>query len=817
VKKHQQSFFSKKFATVLLMIVCFSFILSFPSSVNAQEVFVINQYNVIVQSNLNNSFDFTETITMDFSSKSHGILRAIPKEGGSLRYTVSNIKVKGDSFTIEQDALNVIIRIGDAANYVSGSKTYTISYTLTFNKDNDPTQDLVNLDLIGNMWNTQIKSATIDFYFPTKSSKPDKYQVFTGVYGSRDETGARVTQESDHLRIQNLKELSNLEGISLYAKFPDNTFNQAVDLPEPYHLSDYNAAISVKKDRVVHYKETFNLKINDQSQLVYYRLPLLTQDQKALVIHNIRLNGEKLAITDTQGVFPILLSQEGKNTLEYNIYYEADDNPSADTLSLMLFSNYREVALSDPGITIESAFKAPVSYKTIVAITKAEGTGEKLQNTQGETVNIEIKAPLEAGEGIFIDLEYPEGSFGFVLSIFTIVSMVIGILLLILSIYWYQKHGKDAIVSPVVEFYPPEGLSSGAIGYIGNRLVNPIDITSMLIYWASHNHLHFLATGKNDFTLSFQSDLDELHPQWEQNAFAKLKELILNADNSLTKEELQTNFYKVAEKIRPAIPLYFKNERALDDKVSTRMSGLLSFISAFWMGIFTGIIAYTGLESGVPSLIAGVTAFILSLIYFGLIRALSNGWYKRAKIGNYSLVFVYILFGLVLMIVAIILSLSVSTTVQFPAILFTLLAVIISQVIAVFTIKRSVYGQQMLERVVGFKEFLKTAEKERLEALLNENPEYYYQILPYALVLNVSDIWESKFRGLQMVEPSWYQGGYPGYVFTYAALNSFAHSASTTLSHYTAPPSASGTGGFSGGGGGGFSGGGGGGGGGSSW
>lgn len=37
--------------------------------------------------------------------------------------------------------------------------------------------------------------------------------------------------------------------------------------------------------------------------------------------------------------------------------------------------------------------------------------------------------------------------------------------------------------------------------------------------------------------------------------------------------------------------------------------------------------------------------------------------------------------------------------------------------------------------------FLETAEKEKLEQLVFEDPKYFYNILPYAYVLGVSDKW----------------------------------------------------------------------------
>ena len=38
----------------------------------------------------------------------------------------------------------------------------------------------------------------------------------------------------------------------------------------------------------------------------------------------------------------------------------------------------------------------------------------------------------------------------------------------------------------------------------------------------------------------------------------------------------------------------------------------------------------------------------------------------------------------------------------------------------------------------------------------SDNPEYFYNILPYAYVLGVSDKWMKKFEGITMEAPHWY-------------------------------------------------------------
>ena len=139
--------------------------------------------------------------------------------------------------------------------------------------------------------------------------------------------------------------------------------------------------------------------------------------------------------------------------------------------------------------------------------------------------------------------------------------------------------------------------------------------------------------------------------------------------------------------------------------------------------------------------------------------------------------------------------------------------------------RRSDFGYTLREKVEGFRMFLETAEKPRLEMLLESNPDYFYDILPYAQVLGVTKQWTKKFDGLIIREPQWLDNR-SGHMFTYSDYASMNHAVTDSM---TSRPSSSGGGGYSSGGGGfssggggsfssgGFSGGGSGGGGGSSW
>jgi uncharacterized membrane protein len=126
-------------------------------------------------------------------------------------------------------------------------------------------------------------------------------------------------------------------------------------------------------------------------------------------------------------------------------------------------------------------------------------------------------------------------------------------------------------------------------------------------------------------------------------------------------------------------------------------------------------------------------------------------------------------------------------------------------------------GRKLMDQIEGFKLFLVTTEKDRLN-LLNPpkmTPELYEKYLPYALALNVENEWTQQFNEVlvqagmtpEQYHPAWYYGTYSGFNFANVLNTSLASS----LASSAITPSSGG--GF----GGGFSGGGGGGGGGGGW
>lgn len=152
------------------------------------------------------------------------------------------------------------------------------------------------------------------------------------------------------------------------------------------------------------------------------------------------------------------------------------------------------------------------------------------------------------------------------------------------------------------------------------------------------------------------------------------------------------------------------------------------------------------------------------------------------------------------------------------SILIFFLGFVMRSIRMVFRNKLTDRGIGALRKILGFYEFLKLTEKDKLK-LTNApelQPKLFEKFLPYAMVLGVEEQWAKRFENIYTTMPSWYADSSLS-TFNSHALVVSLYGLNSSINSSIGASSGSHSSGFSGGGGGGFSGGGSGGGGGGSW
>lgn len=318
----------------------------------------------------------------------------------------------------------------------------------------------------------------------------------------------------------------------------------------------------------------------------------------------------------------------------------------------------------------------------------------------------------------------------------------------------WKKWGKDDEVTIQTAYYPPENISPSVSGYVIDEKLDRRDLTALIPYWGAAGCLKINEIQKSSLLGLIKS---------KDYEFVKLKEL---PQSALTFEKtLFSGIFKTGETVKLS---------DLKDVLYLTMSQAKTELEK---EIDTGDF-YVKNSRGLGWFISVLGAI---LFFFGLIKMLGDLQEK-------------LWLGVALMTSAIIIF-----------------------CVGFVMSKKTKKGTALYEKLLGFREFLKTVEQDRLREFLKQDENYFDKILPYAIVFNIADTWKDKLKGLDVPPPSWYSGNYSSNNFNTAMfMSSLDHSMNAMSSSFYSSPSSSGSSGGSFGGGG-SSGGGFGGGGGSSW
>ena len=433
----------------------------------------------------------------------------------------------------------------------------------------------------------------------------------------------------------------------------------------------------------------------------------------------------------------------------------------------------------------------------------------------GNTLSGSYDQPISLGHALTIKADLPNGYFYFKPATdYSVLAILFTLLVGVLMYIAYLRFGRDEKPVETVEFNAIPGLSSAQVGFIFDGFVDSRDVLSLIIEWASKGYLSITEESKNSFTLTKLLPIAEKEIRAEKTLF---NALFMGRDE-VTNKELENTFYLHIQHAKADIHLHFQGnkDRNIYRKDSTFIKFILGFISMLPPYLVLASLIYA--KTYQPKLAFFYPLFVVGSGFFVtiLFAIIIQKWRSLRLVTRTLLMFPLVFLGLVF--VASVFGFFIWTE-GAPWKFAVLIVVMVINLILVSVMdKRTPLGTDYLGRILGLKNFIDVAEKDKLEMLVQDDPEYFYKILPYAYVLNVSDVWSKKFETIAIPQPSWYSSTTPGYFNSFLFMNSMNHTLGTMNRAMTsAPRSKGGGGGFGGGGGGGFSGGGFGGGGGGHW
>jgi len=628
-----------------------------------------------------------------------------------------------------------------------------------------------------------------------------------------------------------------------------------------YVIDSYDVNISVNENNTFNIQEKIVAYFNIEKHGIYRSIPL--RNKITRLDGTSSTNNAKVSNIDIDSAFSTSYENNDKvlkigdekkfltGTKEYNISYSYgignDTCKDYDELYFNIIGDRWDAPIGNITFTITMPKDFDVSKLGFSSGKSGSFDSSNIvYTTNGNTITGYYDGHLDEYQALTIRLELPEGYFAKTnsVNIFSILSIIFPILFTIITIRIWIKIGKDKKIIETIEFYPPIGtngvpLNSAELGFVYKGKVTNNDIISLLVFLANkgyieieeieetslfNKHKSFRFNKLKDYDGNNENErifLNGLFKDYPSLSFGDLKKMIFkgivpqnnpnDSKNSVALEDLTNNFYHTLVAI--AGNFNTKDNKSIIFEKGHLQKQLIIVTMIILTLIFITIVPMSQ-SSDISLLIIallfpliGTSLFCVSIL--GVIKTAKNSnMHKPAKI---VLIIVILLWGSMFgfgfgvgVFVGMVLPTLLYSPIYLSGYAIGVVGIIIMLILLFLMPKRTTYGCEMAGKIGGFKTFLETAEKQKLEMLVMENPSYFYDILPYTYVLGISSKWIGQFSTIAIQSPNWYNSSSPFDMHSFGSfMDSTMDGAQSAMSSGSSGSGGGSSGGGSGGGGGG--------------
>lgn len=591
----------------------------------------------------------------------------------------------------------------------------------------------------------------------------------------------------------------------------------------PCEVQSYTVNAIVKEDRTIDFDETITFTLNQSFNSFYRSLPV--EGDRFLNIHAECEGNEEFFFDvaenpDVDGFMDINCYgglTRGK-TLTYHFTYTMQVLSAANSVEGMIIDFVGAgwpFALNN--VTVNVQFPAAVQELYVYSSAYGgDGNDYAVVTQSADKTSVTItaeKLPLcysstyyeYMAAAITVDFSFESGVLISPLSAYFqggSLWVVLGCIVAILAVFIILRvrtMGKPP-VSPIVGFEPPDGMDPLTAGVLIDGEVNTEDVTSMIYYFASKGYLRIVMDDDDPVLVRL---VDAISADETPAAHTLFKGLFKRG-GSVSISDLECNYYQSIDHAKQLlkvkeVPMYEK--KSVTAFIVSLLLSALAFVAVPWL---------VGLVCVGQGMLTGYTlVMLIPVVLVGVFSYNYENYRYRRKSKR-----VGIIIGVILILVVGAIPFLFFNTNNVLTMLERILLLIVGYSIlwgAKACLTRTQPYVSILERLLGFQEFLVVTKEDKIKFLLEKNPELFYDLLPYAQVLGVTNEWEEKFKGITMQPPRWY-GGYCAY--DYYLLTRGMRRVNSAMVSRPQPQSTTGRsggggsfGGFSGGGGGGGGGG----------
>ena len=606
---------------------------------------------------------------------------------------------------------------------------------------------------------------------------------------------------------------------------PEAAFASSDD--QGFVITNYRMEAQVHENNSMDIRETIVVNFSQRKHGIYRTIPTWLRINMAMPgkrshsyeysceVSNADVKGWKWEYGDSDEYSTQLVIGDankkvsGKQTYEisYNYAYPDDRIDGYDFIYHNVLGDQWSVPIEH--FEFEMKFDKPLPKSALEDLRVYSG----IRGTTDNSLNVDLEASktrlagtaenIAPGEAVTIRAELPEGYFkgerhtSPVPSIIGLVIAFVGAVLILFNVIRTRR--KKPVRT--VEFHAPDDISPAEVGTIIDETADDKDLLSLIPWFADRGHLTVKIVEKERkirkdqqiVELTKVKDLPEDAPEYQKMFF----NLLFKEGDVRLMDKLGEDFGKDFLEAKKELTNEFEGERKLSTGTlkACILAGIVTVGAALFYGFSSCVATF---ENFVPGVMA-VAFFAVAIIACGFVKS------RKHKI----LTIIMIIVALLIELGNVALFCDEYSCMFAPG--FCLLVFAICGAVSILSagiIAPTDYKIKTIGKLLGLRDFIKVAELDKLNALVEENPNYYFDILPYAMAFGLEEKWSKHFENIKIKAPGWYDmsDGY-GAFNTIAFTNMVTRNMSSSVGSAVSACSSGGGGGFSGGGGGGGGGG----------
>lgn len=532
---------------------------------------------------------------------------------------------------------------------------------------------------------------------------------------------------------------------------------------ETFLTPTFNVDIKASENNSFVVKETIDVDFLYPHHGIYRHIP-----KNGVYISDIDVPGYRCDVSNRDGHKMLkignpetLLTGPQTYVVNYKLEFYDDEDKSLDRLALNVMPTSWETQIGHASATITLPKEADLSKVQVYSGEYGnEGNPDNVKLTtsdDGKTIKIDANE-LPAYHGVTVILELPEGywtgepEYGAISPLFWVLSLLgpLGALIM-----WFL-FGRDPKIVKTLEFYPPDGLTPGEVGYLYDKNVDKRDIVSTIVYLADKGYISIEQESRKDFLLKGRKKPSSEEPKYVGIIYDGL---FADRAKGLTRTSSLGQYFSWRYQNAKAELPDELNIGPFITKSSRIARGVGIVASAMPLIAFSIWEITSGSSDGVIGLLWGSVLIMLATAI--LCRAVDNAR-SQNKIKTalwFSLGLLLVLLGLTPSLAISDMLESVSDTKAILLIMLVILGTGATMLLAIISTARSQKYTEIKGRILGFRDFIKTAELDKINELIEDDPEYFYHIIPYAYVFGLTNRWIKKFEDIDIVQPEWINTG----------------------------------------------------------